>query len=261
MTAGRVGCLYWLWNNQPRRLSDRHARGMVNCATVDWLQPWCAHVDRGGDLTTRRHHHPPSRSVFATAIPDSRRCPAAFDRITEVPMSAYLVGLPQRYLRTPEAARFVGLSIRTLEKHRIYGTGPRCSKLGGRDGRTETLAVSPRPQARRPPTWRLAVRLSPSPRQVGKPLAVKRFAFEVCDIARRQPLPGYRLSVERASGGRELLAFAPPSYTQGPVDNLWNRTCFRVPMGTCHQEPDPRDIRNRKPGFPQAVQSLPSRLT
>ena len=40
--------------------------------------------------------------------------------------------MPPRYLRTPEAARFVGLSIRTLEKHRIYGTGPRYSKLGGR---------------------------------------------------------------------------------------------------------------------------------
>src|SRR3984957_7765402 len=47
-------------------------------------------------------------------------------------MSPNLAGLPQRYLRTPEAARFVGLSIRTLEKHRIYGTGPRYSKLGGR---------------------------------------------------------------------------------------------------------------------------------
>jgi predicted DNA-binding transcriptional regulator AlpA len=47
-------------------------------------------------------------------------------------MSSPLTGLPQRYLRTPEAARFVGLSIRTLEKHRIYGTGPRYSKLGGR---------------------------------------------------------------------------------------------------------------------------------
>jgi predicted DNA-binding transcriptional regulator AlpA len=43
-----------------------------------------------------------------------------------------LAGFPPRYLRTPEAARFVGLSIRTLEKHRIYGTGPRYSKLGGR---------------------------------------------------------------------------------------------------------------------------------
>lgn len=47
-------------------------------------------------------------------------------------MSNALADLPSRYLRTPEAARFVGLSIRTLEKHRIYGTGPRFSKLGGR---------------------------------------------------------------------------------------------------------------------------------
>jgi hypothetical protein len=47
-------------------------------------------------------------------------------------MSANLAGFPPRYLRTPEASRFVGLSIRTLEKHRIYGTGPCYSKLGGR---------------------------------------------------------------------------------------------------------------------------------
>jgi predicted DNA-binding transcriptional regulator AlpA len=40
--------------------------------------------------------------------------------------------LPPRYLRTPEAARFLGLSGRTLEKHRIYGTGPTYRKLGGR---------------------------------------------------------------------------------------------------------------------------------
>lgn len=40
--------------------------------------------------------------------------------------------LPPRYLRTPEAARFLGLSGRTLEKHRIYGTGPLYRKLGGR---------------------------------------------------------------------------------------------------------------------------------
>src|ERR1700740_3377999 len=49
-----------------------------------------------------------------------------------LPMLATPAGMPPRYLRTPEAARFVGLSIRTLEKHRIYGTGPRYSKLGGR---------------------------------------------------------------------------------------------------------------------------------
>ncbi|QXQ06913.1 helix-turn-helix domain-containing protein [Sphingosinicellaceae bacterium] len=47
-------------------------------------------------------------------------------------MSANVAGLPSRYLRTPEAARFLSLSHRTLEKHRCYGTGPRYSKVGGR---------------------------------------------------------------------------------------------------------------------------------
>ena len=41
-------------------------------------------------------------------------------------------GLPPRYLRTSEAARFLSLSGRTLEKHRTYGTGPAYRKLGGR---------------------------------------------------------------------------------------------------------------------------------
>ncbi|MGQ9370696.1 helix-turn-helix transcriptional regulator [Azospirillum sp. ST 5-10] len=41
-------------------------------------------------------------------------------------------GLPPRFLRTPEAARLLGLSGRTLEKHRVYGTGPRYRKIGGR---------------------------------------------------------------------------------------------------------------------------------
>jgi len=40
--------------------------------------------------------------------------------------------LPQRYLTTPEAARFLALSGRTLEKHRTYGTGPTYRKIGGR---------------------------------------------------------------------------------------------------------------------------------
>jgi hypothetical protein len=34
------------------------------------------------------------------------------------------VGLPPRYLRTPEAARFVSLSGRTLEKHRTTVPAP-----------------------------------------------------------------------------------------------------------------------------------------
>lgn len=47
-------------------------------------------------------------------------------------MTSHTAGLPPRYLRTPEAARFLGLSDRTLEKHRTYGTGPAYRKLGGR---------------------------------------------------------------------------------------------------------------------------------
>jgi predicted DNA-binding transcriptional regulator AlpA len=47
-------------------------------------------------------------------------------------MADNATGLPPRYLRTPEAARFLGLSGRTLEKHRTYGTGPAYRKLGGR---------------------------------------------------------------------------------------------------------------------------------
>lgn len=39
---------------------------------------------------------------------------------------------PPRYLRTPEAARFLGLSGRTLEKHRTFGSGPAYRKIGGR---------------------------------------------------------------------------------------------------------------------------------
>ena len=38
---------------------------------------------------------------------------------------------PARYLRTPEAGRYLGLSGRTLEKHRTYGTGPTYRKIGG----------------------------------------------------------------------------------------------------------------------------------
>ena len=47
-------------------------------------------------------------------------------------MSDPIAGLPPRYLRTTEAARFLSLSGRTLEKHRTYGTGPAYRKIGGR---------------------------------------------------------------------------------------------------------------------------------
>lgn len=47
-------------------------------------------------------------------------------------MSSKIAALPPRFLRTKEAAEFIGLSPRTLEKHRTYGTGPAYRKLGGR---------------------------------------------------------------------------------------------------------------------------------
>ena len=47
-------------------------------------------------------------------------------------MSRPPVALPPRNLRTPEAARFHGLSGRTLEKHRYFGSGPAYRQIGGR---------------------------------------------------------------------------------------------------------------------------------
>jgi predicted DNA-binding transcriptional regulator AlpA len=47
-------------------------------------------------------------------------------------MTDIVTELPLRLLRTSEAARLLGLSGRTLEKHRTYGTGPTYRKIGGR---------------------------------------------------------------------------------------------------------------------------------
>ena len=47
-------------------------------------------------------------------------------------MSEYHPPIVARYLRTPDAAVHLGLSARTLEKHRCFGTGPLYRKLGGR---------------------------------------------------------------------------------------------------------------------------------
>jgi excisionase family DNA binding protein len=40
--------------------------------------------------------------------------------------------LPPRYLTASEAARYLGISTSTLQKHRQHGTGPAYFKLGGR---------------------------------------------------------------------------------------------------------------------------------
>ena len=77
----------------------------------------------------------------------------------------------------------------------------------------------------------------------------KRFAFELRDIARRQPLPGYRLAVERDRAGHELLAFAPIRLSTAPVDKLWMASCHQEPPAPCYREPQTRAIRNRERHF------------
>ena len=71
----------------------------------------------------------------------------------------------------------------------------------------------------------------------------KRFAFELRDIIRRQPLPGYTLFAEVETGGRMLLAFEPVPACGKPVDSLvLSGTRTIVPSGTagsCYQEPKP----------------------
>ncbi|MBA4306925.1 MAG: transcriptional regulator [Sphingopyxis sp.] len=47
-------------------------------------------------------------------------------------MNAPVTPVTPRFVRTPDAAVHLGLSPRTLEKHRCYGTGPVFHKLGGR---------------------------------------------------------------------------------------------------------------------------------
>lgn len=47
-------------------------------------------------------------------------------------MNAVPTPVVPRFVRTPDAAVHLGLSARTLEKHRCFGTGPVYRKLGGR---------------------------------------------------------------------------------------------------------------------------------
>lgn len=69
----------------------------------------------------------------------------------------------------------------------------------------------------------------------------KRFAFELRDIVRRQPLPGYTLFLEAGSGGRMLLAFEPAALCGKPVDGLVLSGTRTIVLsgtgGSCYQEP------------------------
>ena len=68
----------------------------------------------------------------------------------------------------------------------------------------------------------------------------RRFAFELREIVRRQPLPGYVLFVEVEAGGRVLLAFEPGQPCGQSVEALvLSGTGTIVPSGTppsCYQE-------------------------
>jgi plasmid replication initiation protein len=91
----------------------------------------------------------------------------------------------------------------------------------------------------------------------------RRFAFELRDIVRRQPLPGYVLSIEVEISGRPRLAFEPVSWGK-PVDGLvLSGTRSVVPSGTgvsCYREPKPgltpRDqTGNRTPNLDSNTES------
>lgn len=74
----------------------------------------------------------------------------------------------------------------------------------------------------------------------GSLASYKRFAFELREIIRRQPLPGYRLSLVIASGQRQMLAFEPCGQAGDGV--VPSGTRGHVLSGTglsCHQEPKP----------------------
>lgn len=70
----------------------------------------------------------------------------------------------------------------------------------------------------------------------------KRFAFELRDIVRRQPLPGYILSIEVEVGGKTVLNFRAADCEQAVNGLVLSRTRPIVPLGTqhsCHREPEP----------------------
>ena len=66
----------------------------------------------------------------------------------------------------------------------------------------------------------------------------KRFAFELRDIARRQPLAGLSARRRRASGGRELLAFVTDVLVH---EGLWTG----CGCGRAIRNREARAIRNR----------------
>ena len=91
----------------------------------------------------------------------------------------------------------------------------------------------------------------------------KRFAFELRDIVRRQPLPGYRLLIEHDGRGQRIAGICAGQIIHGrPWTTCGMPTCYREPTGhvpsgtrrTCYQEPESIE-------FFKTNQRLPARLT
>ena len=80
----------------------------------------------------------------------------------------------------------------------------------------------------------------------------KRFAFELRDVVRRQPIPGYILSIEVEIGGKTLLAFEPAPCGQTVDGLVLSGTRLIVPSGTggsCYREPKPSLTSRNKDGI------------
>ncbi len=63
---------------------------------------------------------------------DAKTAETAPQEKLEQPNRRRFSDVKPRFLKTPDAAVYLGLSARTLEKHRCYATGPVYRKLGGR---------------------------------------------------------------------------------------------------------------------------------
>ena len=90
------------------------------------------HTNGGDNSGAHKIVAPPLLSGSAKGLCNQRQPAAMSQRQRSQLMDARPTPVTARYLRTPDAAVHLGLSARTLEKHRCYGTGPVYHKLGGR---------------------------------------------------------------------------------------------------------------------------------
>ncbi|PRD40540.1 hypothetical protein C5748_26445 [Phyllobacterium phragmitis] len=102
-----------------QRTLDRHRR-----------LPGCG-IDGGEGRAVEQGSRPERERMELPDIDDISRQEAGVASCA-TRMETSLSNEAKRYLRTDEAALFLGLSVRTMEKHRCYGTGPIYRKLGGR---------------------------------------------------------------------------------------------------------------------------------